>query len=212
MQQQLENFKAKLSPIVASILRTALRLLDVALGTLINDPIRLEQYRAAIQLPVGIVDVLSDNDPEDGDQLVGLLNELILKGDLQRLIRDAVYKQIGRLPANLRPIPEVMYDQSIQIADLLTDDDDANKAQIGAYLQALPRDGDANKLLDAVVGLWVDDPLSRAQLTLVILETIAALIPKTDARRPTLESNIIASRLEAGDDSLSPIVWKNLRK
>ena len=183
--------KSVISPVIAAAVKTAIRLLSSALSLWIDDPVKLRRIQAALNLPVDVVDILSDADPNDGDQILALVNRTLADGELRMMLNRVTEDQIAKLPADIRPIPEAIYAEALTIAGLLTDEDGDNAAQIRRYLKDLPRDPDAAKLLRAVLSLWIDDRNSADQLTVIVLETIAALLSKDDYRKEAVHNQAV---------------------
>jgi len=202
--------KSTISPFLASAIRIALRTLTTALGLWIKDPKKLALVSSALNLPIEVVDILSDENPNDGDQALALVNRTITANTgLVPLLLQATRERIDRLPEGIRPIPRAFLNEGLTIADLLTDDDRANAAQLEGYLRALPRDPDAADLLSAVLGLWLKDERTADEVTLFVLEAIANLLRQRDEQDPQIkateaQARAVAARVAPDHDVLNP--------
>lgn len=172
---------------LASIVKTAMRLLSGAIALWVKDPERLILIQAALGLPVDVVDRLSDDNPNDDEQMLDIVNTTIKNSPLRTALDGLVLGRIARLDPDIRPIPESIYAESLTIADLLTDDDTDNNAQMRAYLKRLPADPDADKLLTAVIGIWADPQIAE-DLSEFILNLLAELLERDDPRRKSIET------------------------
>lgn len=122
------------------------------------------------------VEVLSDADPNDREQLRAILNQLINRPEFSNSAKAELMTQIAKLSnEQVRATLAIINENTIPIADLLTDENEDNSEQIREYLvvQLQSPDGIAffNNLLAIILPKLYADTL-----TLIIVQALIAFL------------------------------------
>jgi len=122
------------------------------------------------------VEVLSDADPNDREQLRAILNQLINRPEFSNSAKTELMTQIAKLSnEQVRATLAIINENTIPIADLLTDENEDNSEQIREYLvvQLQSPDGIAffNNLLAIILPKLYADTL-----TLIIVQALIAFL------------------------------------
>lgn len=126
------------------------------------------------------VEVLSDANPEDREQLREILNKLINRPEFSNSAKAELMSQIAKLSnEQVRATLAIINENTIPIADLLTDENEDNSEQIREYLvvQLQSPDGIAffNNLLAIILPKLYADTL-----TLIIVQALITFLEDSD--------------------------------
>lgn len=128
----------------------------------------------------GAVQVLSDMNPNDADQLRGVLRDLIEQGEFREGSQGELLQQINRIGNDdARLALQILLDRVYNFASILMDTDQDNGAQATAELRDLLQSPDGATFVTSVVKIMLPGSLG-AGIAFIILEALIELVGDDD--------------------------------
>jgi len=119
------------------------------------------------------VEVLSDANPDDKDQMRAIFNELLTEGPFKAGAQTEIQSKINELTNNnARVALGVANGEAWKIAALLTDNDPANSDQMGDYLTNLLRSDDGVIFLRSILGLMLKNSAYADTAAVLIIQLL----------------------------------------
>jgi hypothetical protein len=126
------------------------------------------------------VDVLSDANPDDKEQLRQIINALINKPEFSNSAKAEIMGKISTLSnEQVRIALSVVNDNVFPVADLLTDDDKDNTEQIREHLATVLQSPEGITFFNSLLGIILP-PVYANTLTLVIVQALIAFLEQDE--------------------------------
>lgn len=105
-----------------------------------------------------LVRALSDSDPNDNDQIQGIVNRMVREGDFYQGTKGTIVANLAKIENDkVRTILMNLLNPAYSVADILTDDDPANGDQLRNVLMDLLSSADGIETINAALGLVFDE-------------------------------------------------------
>lgn len=177
MQIQTLDYKAPIRGI-AKLILSLLTQLAAMFAKQIKD---MELRLMAVGILEGAgkaVDVLSDANPEDKDQLRAILNELINKPEFSNSAKAEILAKISTLSnEEVRTALAIINDNVFPVADLLTDEDKDNTDQIKEHLATVLQSPNGIVFFNSLLGIILPATIANA-LTILIVQSLIDLLER----------------------------------
>lgn len=122
------------------------------------------------------VEVLSDADPDDREQLRAILNKLITRPEFSNSAKAELMSQIAKLSnEQVRATLSIINENTIPIADLLTDENEDNSEQIREYMVAQLQSPDGIAFFNNLLAIILPK-LYADTLTLIIVQALITFL------------------------------------
>jgi hypothetical protein len=184
MNAKVKDYKAPIRGIAKLILSLLTRLGQLFLSKIKDAEIRL-MASGLLDSAAKTVDVLSDADPNDAQQLREIINGLISKGDFSEGLRLELLSKIQKLKnEDVRKALTIINGNAFPIAELLTDDNKDNSDQIKEYLVTFLRGESGMELFAALLSIILP-PAYADTLTLLIVEALLSWLGENEPENNT---------------------------
>jgi hypothetical protein len=181
------DYKAPIRGIAKVILSLLTKLSTLFLNRIQDLEIRMIAS-GLLQSASDTIEVLSDQDPNDGEQLRKVFNKLLSTGDFKKGFQLELLEKIQKLPdEHARQALTILNANVFPVADLLTDEEKDNSAQIKTHLVNFLRGEEGMQFLSSLFKL-VLPPAVADTLVVVIIETLINFLDNNDVEDLTAES------------------------
>lgn len=134
------------------------------------------------------VDVLSDTDPNDKEQIQSVVNELFNDGPFKQGVQAEILEKVQNITnPHVKTALTILTGHSFPIADKLTDEDDANTEQVKEYLITQLQSHDGVDLFNALLSIILP-PTYADTLTVIIIQAILNWIEENPEAAPKVDT------------------------
>lgn len=196
MQPASTDYKAPIRGIFAIILRLGLQLSET-LPSRIPDPEVRQMAVGLLEAANGTYEALSDNNPEDGEQLRATLNTLLTDSQFTAGSQAELLGLVSNVEnANVRTALSIGVNQSYVIAGKLTDEDDENGAQLKAYVQGLLQSPDGVAFISSLLDLALPNGWGQT-ISLLVIQTLLDLLSQGDDDETPAQQSVRLQNMQA---------------
>jgi hypothetical protein len=177
--KNVSDYKAPIRGIAKLILKLLTQLATLFLDRIKDLEVRL-MAQGMLESASKTVEVLSDADPEDRDQLKKIVNELFKDGPFKTGAREEILQQILTIDnENVKRALIVVNSEAFTVADMLTDEMDDNGEQLKTYLIRILESETGVELINALLSILL--PAAYADtLTILIIQALLNWIEESE--------------------------------
>lgn len=177
----MSDYKAPIRGIAKLILKLLTQLAQLFTNKIQDVEVRL-MATGLLKSAEQTVEVLSDADPDDTDQLRKIVNGLLTTGEFKQGMKEELMQQIDKLSnEHVRIALQIINQNTFPIGDLLTDDNKDNSDQIRTHLIDLLRSQDGIALFNSLLSIILP-PTYANTLTVIIIQAIINWIEEDEAQ------------------------------
>lgn len=166
-----KEYKAPIRGIARLILSLLTKLSSLFLNRIKDLEIRM-MASGLLESASKTVDVLSDANPNDADQMRQVMNELVSGGEFKKGVQLELLSKIQKLENEaVRKALTILNANAFPVTSLLTDDDKNNTAQVKEFLIEFLRGEDGIELFGALLSIILP-PAYADTLTVLIIEAL----------------------------------------
>lgn len=177
----MSDYKAPIRGIAKLILKLLTQLAQLFTNKIQDVEVRL-MATGLLKSAEQTVEVLSDADPDDTDQLRKIVNGLLTTGEFKQGMKEELMQQIDKLSnEHVRIALQIINQNTFPIGDLLTDDNKDNSDQIRTHLIELLRSQDGIALFNSLLSIILP-PTYANTLTVIIIQAIINWIEEDEAQ------------------------------
>lgn len=183
------DYKPRLRGIARAILSLLAQVLTIFVERIKDVEVKL-MARGLVEAAGKTVEVLADANPDDADQLRGILNDLLKDGPFKEGSRAEIQSRIQRInDPDVRVLLTNVLIEAYPVLDLLTDEEGGNATQIKAHLRELLQTDQGMLLFRSLFGIVLPDDIANTAALIIV--------------------NLIITELE--ENGNDPVVLRNLR-
>jgi hypothetical protein len=168
--------KTKISSTLAWIIKLAISASVAVIMNIKNDRTRIV-LSSLLMSADQVVQALSDGDTDDDAQMTEILNNIIVQSELSILMKQLLAARLAMLKPPFNDISQTMADLSFSTADLLTDDNPANKDQANSLFGDFFRGPDGLMFIIKLIKITPLDDASAAIIASAIAEFVSRQFP-----------------------------------
>ncbi|MEL6835248.1 MAG: hypothetical protein AAFP77_19770 [Bacteroidota bacterium] len=188
----MSDYKAPIRGIWAVITKLLSQLLGLFVPSIKDDEQRLI-VSGVLNATKETIEVLSDADPNDKEQMRGVLNRLFNDGPFKEGAKAELMQKINEITnSNVRVVLSVINNQVYPVLDLLTDQDRANDEQLEELLREQLRGEDGILLIRAIFGLFINNSQFADTAAVLVLQLLLTQLEEEGGNNTDFASQVVA--------------------
>ena len=188
----MSDYKAPIRGIWAVIAKLLSRLLGGFVPQIKDDEQRMI-VSGVLNATKETIDVLSDAEPNDKEQMRAVLNRLFNEGPFKEGAKAELMQKINEITnSNVRVVLSVINNQVYPVLNVLTDEDRANDDQLEELLRQQLRGEDGILLIRAIFGLFINNTEFADTAAVVVLELLLAQLDLEGGQDAEFAAKVVA--------------------